>query len=108
MLVFNDVGPLSYISRVISNISFVSFATCCSNSFTRKTKFSFEILEEDKKNQPPQPGNQNKKSQLKSGIKLVIESDKKYELQFLEIETATEFPSIQVFTSPFENVISIS
>jgi hypothetical protein len=65
------------------------------------TKFSFEIIEEDKKNQPPQPGNQNKKSQLKSGIKLVIESNKKYELQFLEIETATEFHSIQVYPNIF-------
>jgi hypothetical protein len=65
------------------------------------TKFSFEIIEEDKKNQPPQPGNQNKKPQLKSGIKLVIESDKKYELQFLEIETATEFNSIQVYPNIF-------
>lgn len=65
------------------------------------TKFSFEIIEEDKKNQPPQPENQNKKPQLKSGIKLVIESDKKYELLFLEIETATEFHSVQVYPNIF-------
>ena len=74
-------------------------------------KISFEIIEEEKKNQrnpnqleQPQENNtanSNKKSQLKSGIKLVIESDKKYELPFLEMETATEFPSIQVYPNIF-------
>ena len=73
-------------------------------------KISFEVIKEDKKN--PQNQNQqtspasnqvnpNKKPQFKSGIKLVIESDKKYELAFLEIETATELPSskfIQIFS----------
>ena len=64
-------------------------------------KISFEIIEEEKKNQqnqnqsqqsvPNNSTNPSKKTQLKSGIKLVIESDKKYELPFLEIETATEF-----------------
>lgn len=73
-------------------------------------KISFEVIKEDKKN--PQNQNQqtspasnqanpNKKPQFKSGIKLVIESDKKYELLFLEIETATEFPSIQVYPNIF-------
>ena len=73
-------------------------------------KISFKEIEQDKKN--PQNQNQqispannkanpNKKPQLKSGIKLVIESDKKYELPFLEIETATEFPSIQVYPNIF-------
>ena len=73
-------------------------------------KISFEIIEEEKKNQQNQnqsfqqqntTANSNKKPQLKSGIKLVIESDKKYELPFLEIETATEFPSIQVYPNIF-------
>lgn len=68
-------------------------------------KIYFEIIEEQKKNQEqPQQNNQtnpNKKSQLKRGIKLVIESDKKYELLFLEMETATEFPSIQVYPNIF-------
>jgi hypothetical protein len=73
-------------------------------------KILFEIIEEQKKNpqnknqQPLQSSNQanpNKKPQLKSGIKLVIESDKKYELPFLEMETATEFPSIQVYPNIF-------
>jgi hypothetical protein len=70
-------------------------------------KISFEIIEEPKKNQQKsnQPqnntANPNKKPQLKSGIKLVIESDKKYELPFLEIETATEFPLIQVYPNIF-------
>jgi hypothetical protein len=73
-------------------------------------KISFEIIEEPKKNQQNQnqqqlpsnnQANPNKKPQLKSGIKLVIESDKKYELPFLEIETATEFPSIQVYPNIF-------
>lgn len=72
-------------------------------------KISFKEIEEDKKNQknqnqqpsPNNPANQNKKTQLKSGIKLVIESDKKYELSFLEIETATELPSIQVYPNIF-------
>lgn len=73
-------------------------------------KISF-VIEEEKKNQQNQnqsqqsvsnnPTNQNKKPQLKSGIKLVIESDKKYELPFLEIETATELPSIQVYPNIF-------
>ena len=73
-------------------------------------KISF-VIEEEKKNQQNQnqsqqsvsnnPTNQNKKPQLKSGIKLVIESDKKYELPFLEIETATEIPSIQVYPNIF-------
>ena len=68
-------------------------------------KSSFVIIEEEKKNQQQSvsnnPANQNKKPQLKSGIKLVIESDKKYELPFLEIETATELPSIQVYPNIF-------
>lgn len=78
-------------------------------------KISFKVIEQEKKNpqnqnqqQSPTPtsnqanqANSNKKSQLKSGIKLVIESDKKYELPFLEIETATEFPSIQVYPNIF-------
>lgn len=74
-------------------------------------KISFEIIEEEKKNQqnqnqsqqsvPNNSTNPSKKTQLKSGIKLVIESDKKYELPFLEIETATEFPSIQVYPNIF-------
>ena len=78
-------------------------------------KISFEIIEEEKKkqqnkNQQPSPtptsnqvnqANLNKKPQLKSRIKLVIESDKKYELPFLEMETATEFPSIQVYPNIF-------
>jgi len=76
-------------------------------------EISFEIIEEEKKNpqnqnQQPSPtsnqanqANLNKKPQLKSGIKLVIESDKKYELPFLEMETATEFPSIQVYPNIF-------
>jgi hypothetical protein len=68
-------------------------------------KIYFEIIEEQKKNleQPQQntTANPNKKPKLKSGIKLVIESDKKYELIFLEIETATEFPSIQVYPNIF-------
>ena len=74
-------------------------------------KISFEIIEEEKKNQqnqnqsqqsvPNNSTNPSKKPQLKSGIKLVIESDKKYELPFLEIETATEFPSIQVYPNIF-------
>ena len=75
-------------------------------------KISFEIIEEEKKNpqnqnQQPSPSptsnqaNSNKKPQLKRGIKLVIESDKKYELPFLEMETATEFPSIQVYPNIF-------
>jgi hypothetical protein len=70
-------------------------------------KISFEIIEEPKKNQQKsnQPqnntANPNKKPQLKSGIKLVIESDKKYELPFLEMETATKFPSIQVYPNIF-------
>jgi len=68
-------------------------------------KISFVIIEEEKKN-PQQsvsnnPTNSNKKPQLKSGIKLVIESYKKYELPFLEIETATELPSIQVYPNIF-------
>ena len=71
----------------------------------------FEIIEEQKKNQlnlnqseqqhKNNTANSNKKPQLKSGIKLVIESDKKYELPFLEIETATEFPLIQVYPNIF-------
>jgi len=73
-------------------------------------KILFKVIdEEEKKNtqnqnqQPSQnnPTNQNKKPQLKSGIKLVIESDKKYELPFLEIETASELPSIQVYPNIF-------
>ena len=68
-------------------------------------KIYFEIIEQQKKNleQPQQntTANPNKKPKLKSGIKLVIESDKKYELIFLEIETATEFPSIQVYPNIF-------
>jgi hypothetical protein len=68
-------------------------------------KIYFEIIEEQKKNlEQPQQNNQtnpNKKPKLKSGIKLVIESDKKYELIFLEIETASEFPSIQVYPNIF-------
>lgn len=68
-------------------------------------KISFEIIEEQKKNQQqPVPNNSNNPSkilQLKSGIKLVIESDKKYELPFLEIETAAELPSIQVYPNIF-------
>jgi hypothetical protein len=78
-------------------------------------KISFEIIEEEKKNpqnknQQPSPtptsnqanqANLNKKPQLKSGIKLVIESDKKYKLPFLEMETATGFPSIQVYPNIF-------
>ena len=66
-------------------------------------KISFEVIEEQKKNQPQQNNqtNPNKKPQLKSGIKLVIESDKKYELPFLEMETSTEFPSIQVYPNIF-------
>lgn len=69
------------------------------------SKISFEVIKEEKKNQQPSPSsnqaNPNKKPQLKSGIKLVIESDKKYELPFLEIETATEFPLIQVYPNIF-------
>ena len=73
-------------------------------------KFSFEEIKEDKKNpqnqnqQTSQASNQanpSKKPQFKSGIKLVIESDKKYELPFLEIETATKFPLIQVYPNIF-------
>lgn len=73
-------------------------------------KISFEIIEEEKKNQQNQnqsesqqntTANSNKKPKLKSGIKLVIESDKKYELPFLEIETSAEFPSIQVYPNIF-------
>lgn len=72
-------------------------------------KISFEVIKEDKKNpknqnhqtSPNNPANPNKKPQLKSGIKLVIESDKKYELPFLEIETAAELPSIQVYPNIF-------
>lgn len=72
-------------------------------------KISFEIIEEPKKNQQNQnqplltnnQTNPNKKPQLKSGIKLVIESDKKYELPFLEMETTTKFPSIQVYPNIF-------
>jgi hypothetical protein len=72
-------------------------------------KISFEIIEEPKKNQQNQnqplltnnQTNPNKKPQLKSGIKLVIESDKKYELLFLEMETTTKFPSIQVYPNIF-------
>jgi hypothetical protein len=74
-------------------------------------KISFKEIEEDKKNQQNQNQSQQsvsnnstnptKKPQLKSGIKLVIESDKKYELSFLEIETATELPSIQVYPNIF-------
>ena len=67
-------------------------------------KISFEIIEEEKKNLEQQQNttaNSNKKPQLKSGIKLVIESNKKYELPFLEIETATEFHSIQVYPNIF-------
>ena len=74
-------------------------------------KISFKEIEEDKKNQQNQNQSQQsvsnnstnptKKPQLKSGIKLVIESNKKYELPFLEIETATEFPSIQVYPNIF-------
>jgi hypothetical protein len=74
-------------------------------------KISFKEIEEDKKNQQNQNQSQksvsnnstnpNKKQQLKSGIKLVIESDKKYELPFLEIETATELQSIQVYPNIF-------
>ena len=47
--------------------------------------------------------NTNKKSQYKIGIKLVIESDKKYELPFLEmtIDAATDLPSIQVYPNIF-------
>jgi hypothetical protein len=77
-----------------------------SNEQTNKPKtpkISFEVIEEQKKNQPQQNNqtNPNKKPQLKSGIKLVIESDKKYELPFLEMETSTEFPSIQVYPNIF-------
>ena len=71
----------------------------------------FEIIEEQKKNQlnlnqseqqhQNNTANSNKKPQLKSGIKLVIESDKKYELLFLEMETTTKFPSIQVYPNIF-------
>jgi hypothetical protein len=70
-------------------------------------KISFEIIEEQKKNpqnqnqQQNNTANPNKKPQLKSGIKLVIESDKKYEFPFLEIEPTTEFPSIQVYPNIF-------
>jgi len=74
-------------------------------------KISFEIIEEQKKNQQnqnqlqqPQQNNStnpSKKPQLKSGIKLIIESDKKYELPFLEMETTAEFPSIQVYPNIF-------
>jgi len=73
-------------------------------------KISFKVIEQEKKNPQNQnqqtsqqniTANSNKKSQLKSGIKLVIESDKKYELPFLEIETTTEFPSIQVYPNIF-------
>ena len=73
-------------------------------------KISFEEINEDKKNQQNQKqqtsqasnqANPSKKPQFKSGIKLVIESDKKYELPFLEIETATELPSIQVYPNIF-------
>ena len=74
-------------------------------------KISFEVIEEQKKNQknPNQSEqalsnnseNQSKNPQLKRGIKLVIKSDKKYELPFLEIETAAEFPSIQVYPNIF-------
>jgi len=79
------------------------------NKLKTPPKISFEIIEEEKKNQKNQnqqlltnnQTNQNKKSQLKRGIKLVIESDKKYELPFLEMETATEFTSIQVYPNIF-------
>ena len=74
-------------------------------------KISFEVIKEDKKNQQNQNQSQQsvsnnstnptKKTQLKSGIKLVIESDKKYELSFLEIEPTTELPSIQVYPNIF-------
>lgn len=67
-------------------------------------KISFKEIEEDKKNQKnqnQQPSPNNPANQMKSGIKLVIESDKKYELSFLEIETATELPSIQVYPNIF-------
>lgn len=67
-------------------------------------KISFKVIEEEIKNQQQSPNNHtnpNKKPQFKSGIKLVIESDKKYELPFLEIETATELPSIQVYPNIF-------
>ena len=71
-------------------------------------KISFKIIKEYKKNHPnsnqqPQPNTSthNKKHQLKSGINLVIESDKMYELPFLEIETATEFHSIQIYPNLF-------
>lgn len=72
-------------------------------------KISFKIIEEPKKNQQNQnqqllinnQTNPNKKPKLKSGIKLVIESDKKYELPFLEIETTTELPLIQVYPNIF-------
>lgn len=73
-------------------------------------KISFEEIKEDKKNpqnqnqqtlQASNNANPSKKPQFKSGIKLVIESDKKYELPFLEIETATELPSIQVYPNIF-------
>jgi hypothetical protein len=80
------------------------------NNKPKTPKISFEIIEEEKKNQQnknqqPSPSinqaNLNKKPQLKSGIKLVIESDKKYELPFLEMETTAEFPSIQVYPNIF-------
>lgn len=81
------------------------------NQLKTLPKISFEIIEEKKKNQQnenqqPQSNNtanNNKKPQHKSGLKLVIESDKKYELQFLEITTATEteIPSIQVYPNIF-------
>jgi hypothetical protein len=67
----------------------------------KNPKISFEVIEEEKKNQENNSTNPNKKPKLKSGIKLVIESDKKYELPFLEIETATELPSIQVYPNIF-------
>ena len=71
------------------------------------SEISFEIIVQEKKNpqnqnqQPSPTSNPSKKPQFKSGIKLVIESDKKYELPFLEIETATKFPSIQVYPNIF-------
>ena len=78
-----------------------------SNQPKTPPKISFEIIEEEKKNQQSQPQNPpvntNKKSQYKIGIKLVIESDKKYELPFLEmtIDAATDLPSIQVYPNIF-------
>lgn len=80
------------------------------NNLKTPPKISFEIIEEEKKNQQNQnqsfqqqnnQTNPNKKPKLKSGIKLVIESDKKYELPFLEMETTAEFPSIQIYPNIF-------